>query len=74
MGKMSIAGIKLPRIAIIHAIRACRKINVVTCLGGIEKKCIHCTVKGEATHYCYCDMWNSVVEPDGFCNYGEQEK
>ena len=48
--------------------------NKVLCLGDLENKCKHCTVKGETTHYCYCDMWDSVVDPYGWCNYGEREE
>lgn len=46
----------------------------VLCLGNLDRKCKHCTVKGETKHYCYCDIWGSVVNPRGWCNYGERDE
>lgn len=46
----------------------------VLCFDDLENKCKHCTVKGETKHYCYCDIWGSVVNPRGWCNYGERDE
>ena len=50
------------------------KQDKVLCLGDLDRKCKHCTVKGETKHYCYCDIWGSVVNPRGWCNYGERDE
>ena len=50
------------------------KQDKVLCLGDLGRKCKHCTVKGETKHYCYCDIWGSVVNPRGWCNYGERDE
>lgn len=55
------------------AIKALQQ-DKVLCLGDLERKCKHCTVKGETKHYCYCDIWGSVVNPRGWCNYGERDE
>lgn len=59
--------------AINMAIKALEQ-DKVLCLGDLDRKCKHCTVKGETKHYCYCDIWGSVVNPRGWCNYGEHDE
>jgi len=59
--------------AIDMAIKALEQ-DKVLCLGDLDRKCKHCTVKGETKHYCYCDIWGSVVNPRGWCNYGERDE
>lgn len=63
----------IPIEAIDMAIKALEQ-DKVLCLGDLDRKCKHCTVKGETKHYCYCDIWGSVVNPRGWCNYGERDE
>lgn len=42
-------------------------IDIVQC-----KDCKRSEVRGGIVCYRYCIFWGSVVNPEGFCNYGEE--